>query len=101
MSLIDRIAYIALGTPAKHRVGDRVICVEQNGCMGERLDDRYVGIIVEKTRILCHGAKGDGKIAAIKVRVTDPMGSGKAGDIRTELACRLRLGTGDQLLVVN
>lgn len=92
--------YLSFGKPPRHRVGDQVTVCELNGCMAERLDPVYRGVIVEKTRVVCHGAGGDGKIAAVKIRVTDPMKTGgKAGETKTELVDRMRLLEDERIVI--
>lgn len=101
--MLNRLVSLCFGDIPKHKIGDLIIVCVVRGCMAERLDPEYTGVIEAKKRVKCHGINNaDGKIPAIDVRVIDPMNTGgKAGQIKSELVCRMRQLKDGRLIICN
>jgi hypothetical protein len=94
MSMLNLLGLV-FGNPSSVISGETITVCSIDGCMGEKLTPRFTGVVVQKTRIKCHGAPGDGKIPAVILR------NQKTGETRTELSERLRTLEDGRKIVAN
>lgn len=98
---MKNVLSMVLGIPSKFKKGQKITVCLSTGCMAEKLEPVYEGIIIGKSKIELKNSKRS-HIPAIDIQVTNPLKSGhKCLQKKTEIADRLRTIEDGRLIIVN
>jgi len=99
-NLMDHIIALSFGKPPKVRRRKRVTVGRFEGCMAERFEEDYQGVVVGKRRVKYHSA--DREFDKLDVRVLKSSNKDyPEGSLQSELAQRARMLEDGSIIIAN